>query len=97
MSDVVPFPGAMPASEVLTERAEDGVHARAFRDLESKICDLDRWAELAASLAAHCCCDKRTWRELEQAVLVVQRLSVEARDFKHDYYRAWKDAPEHYS
>jgi hypothetical protein len=47
----------------------------AFRDL--KICDIDRWAELAASLAAHCSCDERSWRELELAVLVVQRLSVE--------------------
>ena len=94
MSDVVPFPGVMPTSEVLTERDEDGVHARAFRDLESKICDLECWAELAASLAAHCCCDQRSWHELELAVLVVQQLSAQAGDFKRDYYRAWKAAPE---
>src|ERR1700732_4744892 len=94
MSYVVPFPCVRPTAEVLTERDEDGVHARAFRDLESKICDLDRWAELAARLNIECVCDKRSWHELEQAVLVVQRLSVEVRDFKHDYYRAWKAAQE---
>jgi hypothetical protein len=84
----------MPTSEAHAGPAENKTHAQAFRDLESKICDLERWAELAASLAAHCCCDQRSWRELELAVLVVQQLSEQAGDFKRDYYRAWKDAPE---
>ncbi len=94
MTDVIPFPGAVPAPEVRTERDENEVHAQAFRNLESEVCDLNRWAELARSLVLECACDRRSWRELELAVLVVERLSELVGDFRHGYYRAWKGAPE---
>jgi len=84
----------MPAPEVHTERAEDKGHAVAFRDLEERICNLYRWAELADRLVRECVCDQRSWRELELAALVVERLSVSASVFRDGYYRAWKDAPE---
>ena len=38
--------------EVPTDR-----HSRAFRDLESDVCDLHRWAELAGCLILQCACD----------------------------------------
>jgi hypothetical protein len=41
-----------------------------------------------------CACDRRSWRELELAVLVVERLSGLVGDFRDGYYRAWKDVPE---
>jgi hypothetical protein len=91
MTDVIPFPSAVPTSKVLTERDEDGLHARAFRDLESEVCDLNRWAELARRLVLECACDRRSWRELELAVLVVERLSGLAGDFQDRYYLRWKN------
>src|ERR1700730_4983023 len=94
MSEIVQFPGAVAPSDHSIANGEDSRHAQAFRDLESKICDLERWAELAASLAALCCCDQRSWHELELAVLVVQQLSAQAGEFKRDYYKALKTAPE---
>ena len=94
MTDVIPFPSAVPAPAVHTERDENEVHAQAFRDLESEVCDLNRWAELARRLVLECACDRRSWRELELAVLVVERLSGLVGDFRHGYYRAWKGAPE---
>ena len=91
MTDVIPFPGAVPAPEVRTERDENEVHAVAFRDLESEVCDLNRWAELARRLVFECACDRRSWRELELAVLVEERLSGLVGDFRGRYYLRWKN------
>jgi hypothetical protein len=41
------------------------------RVLESDVCDLDRWAELANNLVSECRSDEKSWRELELAGLVV--------------------------
>jgi hypothetical protein len=84
----------VPTDRQLTNGEWAELHSRAFRDLESKVCDIDRWAELARRLVLECACDRRSWRELELAVLVVERLSGLVGDFRHGYYRAWKGAPE---
>jgi hypothetical protein len=92
MSEVVQFPGASSGRALNDDT--DRRHAEAFRDLEGEVCELERWAELAGGLITECACDRRSWRELELAVLVVQRLSALAGDLRHRYYRGWKDAPE---
>jgi hypothetical protein len=94
MSEIVQFPGAVAPSDHSIANGEDHRHAQAFRDLESNVCDLNRWAELAGRLILECACDRRSWRELELAVLVVERLSGLVGDFRNGYYRAWKDVPE---
>jgi hypothetical protein len=64
------------SAEGYTKTDTDQLHARAFRDLESRVCDFYRWAELADRLVPECVCDQSSWRELELAALVVERLSV---------------------
>jgi hypothetical protein len=92
MSEIVQFPGAVaPANHPMTADDEDRRHAQAFRDLESEVCDLNRWAELAGRLVLECACDRRSWRELELAVLVVDRLSGLAGEFRDRYYLRWKN------
>jgi hypothetical protein len=92
MSEIVQFPGAVaPADHPITADGEDRRHAQAFRDLESEVCDLNRWAELARRLILECACDRRSWRELELAVVVVERLSGLAGDFRNRYYLRWKN------
>ena len=91
MSEIVQFPGAVAPSDHSIANGEDRRHAQAFRDLESEVCDLNRWAELARRLVLECACDRRSWRELELAVLVVERLSGLAGDFRDRYYLRWKN------
>lgn len=86
-SNVFTFPGANPPPEATLRRD----HAQAFRDMESEVCDLERWGEIAEQLTTGCACDARSWRELELAVLVVHRLSRLVADFRAGYYRAWEE------
>jgi hypothetical protein len=56
MSDVVPFPGAVPVPEVHTERAvydeRDRCDAESFRDMEARFAISNAWA---ISLEASSC------------------------------------------
>lgn len=90
-------PKKAAASEVVPASDHNSGHAEAFRDLESEICDLHRWAELAYRLMTECACDQRSWRELELVVLVVVQLRDFAGEFRNRYYKAWKDTPENCS
>ena len=45
MSEIVQFPGAVAPSDHSIANGEDRRHAQAFRDLESEVCDLNRWAD----------------------------------------------------
>jgi hypothetical protein len=81
----------VPTDRQLTDSEWAELHSRAFRDLESEVCNLHRWAELAGRLILQCACDRRSWRELELAVLVVKRLSGLAGDFRDRYYLRWKN------
>jgi hypothetical protein len=84
MSEIVQFPGAVAPADHTITNGDDRRHAEAFRDLESRVCDLDRWAELAGRLIGECACDRRSWRELELAALVVERLSGLAGAFREN-------------
>jgi hypothetical protein len=57
MSDVVPFPGAIPVPEVHTERDEDEIHAEAFRDLECHIGDCVCMGKIASEAMANVRCN----------------------------------------
>jgi hypothetical protein len=47
MSSIIEF---SIADRPITESDTDKLHAKAFRDLEEKICNLYRWAELRRPL-----------------------------------------------
>ncbi|MET4426575.1 hypothetical protein [Bradyrhizobium sp. RT3a] len=85
MSEVVQFP---------TARAQvDEVHAKAFRNLEDKVCDLDRMAEITEELVADWCQDLTHERSLELANFAVQHLADMLREFKKSYFAAWHGDP----
>lgn len=94
MSEVIHFPGNERSLKISSREGIDKGHAKAFRILEPEINDLDRWAELADMLISDCVCDQRSWRELEIAALIVERLQELVKDFKSNYYAAWKGAVE---
>lgn len=81
MSDVVRFPTARPQV--------DEAHARAFRDLEEKVQDLDRMGEITEELVADWCQDVTDERSLELANFAVQHLADMLREFKKSYFAAW--------
>jgi hypothetical protein len=82
MSDVVPFPGAMPAPEVHTERDDNELHAEAFRDLENRLMDCVSMAAIAAEQIHN---HKTDDRELVFAVAHTYELLMK---LKKDYYHA---------
>jgi hypothetical protein len=89
MTEVVPFPGAMPAPEVHTELDPNKVHAEAFRDLEGEVCDLERAGAIARDLIAECAAREDSFRKLELAQFAVWQVAKLAEEFKQDYYKRW--------
>ncbi|SRR5216684_6455309 len=89
MSDVVPFPGAIPAPEVHTEIDPNKVHAEAFRDLESEVCDLDRMGEIARDLIMNCAAKEDSFHDLELATFAVWQLAKMAKEFRTNYQKRW--------
>jgi hypothetical protein len=75
MTDVIPFPSAVPESEV---------HAKAFRDLEGRIADCVSMAKIAADQIYNL---ETEDRELVFAVAHSWELLAK---LKADYYAAWK-------
>ena len=67
----------------------DELHAEAFRDLEGKVCDLDRMGEITEHLVADWCDDVTNGRSLELANFAVQHLADMLREFKTSYFAAW--------
>jgi hypothetical protein len=83
MSNVVEFPlSGLPISESETDR----LHAKAFRDLESDICDCTSMAKIAAQMVIDK--DDGTDRELVFAVVHVSEM-LDA--LKAGYYAGWHD------
>jgi hypothetical protein len=79
---VIGFP---TADRPITEGEIDKLHAEAFRDLESGICDCTTMARIAAQLVIDE--DKVTDREAVFAVChVLEMLTA----FKASYYAAWQ-------
>ena len=89
MSDVVPFPGAMPTPEVHTELYPDKVHAEAFRDLEGEVSDLDRMGEIARNLIMNCVAKEDSFHDLELATFAVWQLAKMAKEFRTNYQKRW--------
>lgn len=82
MSEIVQFPGAEAPSS-------DKVHAKAFRDLEGQVCDLERMGDIAQQLIMECAATEDSFRQLELAVFAVQQLQKMTRDFRSNYYDRW--------
>ena len=89
MSDVIPFPGAMPAPEVHTELDPKEVHARAFSDMEGELCDLDRMAEIARDLIMNCSAREDSFHDLELASFAIWQLAKMAKEFRTNYQKRW--------
>lgn len=75
---------------------EDQRHAKAFRDLEPEVCDLDRLGEITEGLMADVLDHPTDGRRFELAFLMAQKLAEALQQFKVDYYAAWygKREPE---
>ncbi|MGY4358628.1 hypothetical protein AB7G19_20100 [Bradyrhizobium sp. 215_C5_N1_1] len=71
--------------------AVEKLHAKAFRNLEQKVGDLDRMGEITEHLVADWCQDVTNERCLELANFAVQHLADMLREFKTSYYAAWND------
>jgi hypothetical protein len=88
MSDVVEFPGVVtPANCSIDD--EDLRHAKAFCDLEGRVCDLERMGDIARSLIMECAAREDSLRQLELAVFAVWQLAKMTREFKADYFAAY--------
>ncbi|MHC2279948.1 hypothetical protein ACVME8_006591 [Bradyrhizobium diazoefficiens] len=83
MSEVMRFPTGSARAQV------DELHAEAFRDLEGKVCDLDRMGEITEHLVADWCDDVTNGRSLELANFAVQHLADMLREFKTSCFAAW--------
>jgi hypothetical protein len=54
MSSVIEFPGKEPPPEGYSKEHVDKLHAKAFRDLEGVVCDLERMGQIAQDLIVQC-------------------------------------------
>jgi hypothetical protein len=88
MSNVVEFPDLAPA-EGYSETYIEKLHAKAFRDLEGGVCDLERMGQIAQDLIVQCVAREDGYRELELSSFAVMELAKMLRDFKCRYYKRW--------
>jgi hypothetical protein len=89
MTDVIPFPSAMPTPEVHTELDPNKVHAEAFRDIEGEVCDLDRMGEIARDLIMNCAAKEDSFHDLELATFAVWQLAKMAKEFRDNYQKRY--------
>jgi hypothetical protein len=89
MTDVIPFPSAAPAPEVLTELDPNKAHAEAFRDIEGEVCDLDRMGEIARDLIMNCAAKEDSFHDLELATFAVWQLAKMAKEFRDNYQKRY--------
>jgi hypothetical protein len=88
MSNVVEFPD-LAAAGGYSEAYIEKVHAKAFRDLEGEVCDLERMGQIAQDLIVQCVAREDGYRDLELAGFAVCQLAKMTRDFKESYYKRW--------
>lgn len=80
--------------ELVPDRsAVDKLQAKAFRNLEDKVCDIDRMGEITERLVADWCQEVTNERCLELANFAVQHLADMLREFKTSYFAAWEGEP----
>ena len=84
MSNVIEL---VPDRAVIEKR-----HAKAFRNLEGKVCDIDRMGEITERLVADWCQEVTNERCLQLANFAVQHLADMLREFKTNYFAAWDEA-----
>jgi hypothetical protein len=83
MSEVVPFPGAMPTSDVHTERDDNELHAEAFRDLDGRIDDCAILASIALQMVAPAIGGRED--KHEKAMFAVFEVAKMLKKLKADY------------
>jgi hypothetical protein len=88
MSNVVELPPS-DRPEQWTESEVDKIHAKAFRDLEGAVCDLERMGQIAQDLIVQCFAREDGQRELELSTFAVTELAKMLRNFKDRYYKRW--------
>ncbi|MET4319295.1 hypothetical protein [Bradyrhizobium sp. RT5a] len=71
----------------------DKLQAKAFRNLEDKVCDIDRMGEITEHLVADWCQEVTNERCRELANFAVQHLADMLREFKTSYFAAWEGEP----
>jgi hypothetical protein len=67
-------------------------HAKAFRNLEDKVCNIDRMGEITERLVADWCQEVTNERSMELANFAVQHLADMLHEFKTSYFAAWDEA-----
>jgi hypothetical protein len=87
MTDVIPFPSAVPAPEVHTERDENEVHAQAFRDLEGRIDDCAIMASIALQMVEPAIGGRED--KHEKAMFAVFEVAKMLKKLKADYQAMW--------
>jgi hypothetical protein len=87
MSNVVEFPDLAPAEGY--KAYIEKLHAEAFRDLESDVCDLERVGHIARDLIMECAAREDSLRQLELAVFAVWQLAKTTKDFRESYQKRW--------
>jgi hypothetical protein len=93
MSNVVEFPTPEPVEIEWTQSMIDEVHGRAFRNLESDVCDLERMGQIAQDLIVQCVDRGDGEREIELSSFAVVELVKMLRTFKDRYYKHWYGEP----
>ena len=77
--------------EIVPDRAAiEKRHAKAFRNLEHKVQDIDRMGEITERLVADWCQEVTNVRCLELANFAVQHLADMLSEFKTSYFAAWE-------
>jgi hypothetical protein len=86
MSNVVEFP---PSDRTITESEIDKRHSKNFRDLEGRICDVDRMGEIARNLIMNCAAREDSFHDLELATFAVWQLANVLKTLRSDYQAAY--------
>jgi len=86
MSNLLEFP---IADRPITESEIDKRHSKNFRDLEGRICDLDRMGEIARNLIMKCAAREDSFHNLELATFAIWQLAKMLKTLRSDYQAAY--------
>jgi hypothetical protein len=88
-ADIITLPGAALPDRPITEAEIDKRHSKNFRDLEGRICDVDRMGEIARNLIANCTMKEDGLHDLELATFAVWQLAKMLKTLNSDYQAAY--------
>jgi hypothetical protein len=71
---------SFPILHCYSEAYVEKLHAKAFRDLEGEVCDLERMGQIAQDLIVQCVAKEDGYRDLEPAGFAVCQLAKMTRD-----------------